>query len=247
MKRVPWGRIFFLIVPVFLYIVWYVFEYEKINILDEFKIDSSYKSPQDLISFSVNKEIEYETRKDSFPITLLKDTPKEEDIDLGTIVSQKITDVLSILPTLPIYKVCLRNNNATFLEGKSSNDVIDDIGAIGIKQKHTGLEWYAKINEVICKNVQKNSFLKSPISKEYKYVLASEIGPEDVNNVLQGKEYKIYTKSFRIDTADSSFILRLNFWRSFIPFYFLILLLWYPIFRQYLNIYEYVLGRWIRK
>lgn len=99
---------------------------------------------------------------------------------------------------------------------------------------------YAKINETDCKNVNKDEFLNNSTRKEYRYAVKVDIGPEDNINRLQGKEYRFYIESFRIDTTNSSFILKLNIFRTFLPFYFLILLVWSPIFFQLLKIYEYL-------
>lgn len=59
---------------------------------------------------------------------------------MNSVISETFIDKLGILQKLPIYRVCLKNNNATFLENKPSDNISNEIGAIGIKQKKTGLD-----------------------------------------------------------------------------------------------------------
>lgn len=237
-KYFSWSKLFFLSIPLLTFFLWFYDEYNSFEITP-FEIISGYTTPDEFVYTLINQKNEYELNKDNYP-TKLGITEYSEYSDFKSALSDSFTNQIGILSKLPIYRVCLKNNNKIYIEGQLRNDLPGTQGAIGILQQGGGYKFYAERNDKDCKLVKKTDFMNSLTRTELGYAVEAELSFEDTEKMLSGSnDYKIYVKSYVNDTSKSSFKFALSFW-TIVPFYILMIWPWSYIYFHYLKIYKYL-------
>ncbi len=236
-------RIFIIIgLPAFSCAAWYFSEFKQIE-MQNFETHGGYQTPKGFLGFVNQKKIDYDAGKNNYPVDFQSLPSKIQSekalVDFKGVVSQKILGV-DIFSLFPIYLACLKNNNVVYVENEKMNNLLDPaIGAIGIEQQQANYKFYSRIGNVPdCKNAYKDKFTGS-FRVEYSYSLNVDLGPEDTKKMCAGEDFRIYLKSFRLDTSKSSFVLRPRWWAPFALF-LLFAGVWSIIWFYILKIWDYI-------
>ncbi|MBU1557853.1 hypothetical protein KKC45_02730 [Patescibacteria group bacterium] len=236
MKNKIYRFLIIITIPLILYVFWYLLEYQKLKIIEDFEFEGGYKTKEEAISILKNQEIVSKINENNYSVLLRSYLESEENEfdNFKKAVSESFLDKIGIFSKLSIHRVCLNNKNILQFDTTKSN-VDNTVGAIGIKQQGKGYNFYAEIDNLDCKNVSKNNFVNSPSRAElrYTYILDMNIKENELQN-------NYYFRPISINTDRSSFILKLNFWRTFIPFFLIMSLIWSFLLFKILKIRDYI-------
>jgi len=236
--------IFFLLIPP-LILSLYVFylEYQTID-YPSFEIEGGFMEPHQFQDALVNAKDRYEFDKKNFPLNLPNKIVAEQITDyinFNKQIKETFTSRLGVFSLLPIYRACLKNNNIISTENEKLNTKNTSVGATGIVfERNSEYKFYASVGDKDCKYIFKNRLAEDRFRIEHGYAILTEIGPEDKNNILEGKPYRIYVREFKIDTSSSYFFIRLSLWVVFLG-YFLLLVAWSYLFFQFIKIIKYLI------
>ncbi len=231
--------IFLFFPPVVFCISWYLFEYEEWSIFYNLEVrgtNLTLNSSEEISALTNLPNALYNETKDVYPVQFEKPKGISEFENFKSEVSRKLTENIGIFSSLPIYSVCLVNNNKIFLNGVVQDNLELSKGAASIKQEK-GYEFYALRGKKDCKNVVIGKFRDSRSRVEYGYVFWT-LTNSNGSDSLKNEKFSISIATSSVDASKTRITVSLNIWVIFLS-YFLTLFAWSFIFFQYEKIYSY--------
>ena len=235
------GIIFLLLPPIIFCVIWYAFEYEKINIFKGFVLEGNTNlTLDDIGNITALTDALYENDKDNFPLQFNERKQLSEFDDFKSKVSERFTERIGVFSYLPIHIVCLVNRNKVYIDDKLEENLDSDVGAAALNQTD-GYDFYAARGAKDCKSVSIGKFRESPSRGEYTYPIRITISPEEKNKRLNGEKFTVNLATSSVYASDTSITISLNRW-LFPIFYLFTLFIWSFIFFQYKKILLFFKG-----
>lgn len=227
-----------LLPPLIFCTAWYLFEYEEKNIFTNLEVKGAIitlNNPEEITALTGAL---YNYTKDEYPVKFEKTGGISEFENFKLEVSEKLIGNIGIFSSLPIYKVCLDNQNKIFLNGQIQKGLELSKGAASVKQEN-GYEFYARRGEKDCKNVLISKFRNSRSRVEYGYIISTTINTYEESKFMKGEKFSINIEPSFVDSSETKITVSLSMWVLLLS-YTLTLFAWSFIFFQYEKIFNYI-------
>jgi hypothetical protein len=233
-----------LLPPLIFCVIWYVFEYEERTIFTNLEVRGTklqFDSTGEMSASMALPDALYDYTKDEYPMQFEKANSASEFENFKSKVSEKLTENIGVFSSLPIYNVCLVNQNKIFINGEIQDNLEPSKGATSIKQEK-GYEFYAPIGKRDCMNVVIEKFRNSRSRVEYGYIFAITIDAGEESKRMQGKTFSVSVATSSVDASKTKITVSLRILVLLLS-YFLILFAWSFVFFQYDKIIAYMFRR----
>ena len=118
-------------VPIVLYYIWWLAEYNEYNPFGKMTIESTYLTAKEYLATSVLGFPQQSDSKQEYKIDL-----KEQNVsNLSQSISETFKGKMNFLPFIPMYRACLINRAAVYSEQDKINESLIEAGRIEFEQE----------------------------------------------------------------------------------------------------------------